>query len=46
MIVTYALPVVDEAIPSAYRKVKINLEFKMGKDDMMKAMNSFHKNDT
>ena len=46
MIVAYALPVVEEAIPSAYKKVEISSKFKMWKDAMMEEMNSLHKNDT
>ena len=46
MIVTYALSVVEEAIPSIYMKAEISSESKMWKDDMMEEMNSLHKNDT
>ena len=35
-IMAYALPVVEEAILSTYRKVKISSESKMWKDAMMK----------
>ena len=46
MIVAYALPVVEEAIPSIYRKAEINSESKIWKDAMMKEMSSVYKNDT
>ena len=46
MIVTYALSVVEEAIPSTYMKAEISLESKMWKDAMMEKMNSLHKNDS
>ena len=46
MIVAYALPVVEEAIPSTDRKAEISSEFKMWKDIMMEDMSSIHKNDT
>jgi len=29
MIVTYALPIIEEAIPSTYKQAEISLEFKM-----------------
>ena len=29
MIVTYALPIIEEAIPSTYRKTEISLDFKI-----------------
>jgi len=32
MIVAYALPIIEEAIPSTYRKTEINSESKMWKD--------------
>jgi len=35
MIVTYALPVVNEAIPSIYREAKISSKPKMCQDAMM-----------
>ena len=35
MIVSYALPVVEEAIPSTYRKAEISSESKTWKDVMM-----------
>jgi len=46
MIVAYVLPLVEEAIPSTYRKAEISSEFKIWKDVMMKDMISLHKNDT
>jgi len=46
MIVAYALPVVEEAIPSTYREVEISLESKMWKDAMKEEMRFLHKNDT
>jgi len=46
IIVTYALPVVEEAIPSIYRKAEISLKSKMWKDAMMVKMNSLYKNKT
>ena len=45
MIVAYALPVVEEAIPSTYREVEISSESKMWKD-AMEEMSSLYKNDT
>jgi len=45
MIMAYALSVVEEAIPSTYRKVEISSESKMWKDTMMKEMSYLHKND-
>jgi len=42
----YALPVVEEAILSTYRKVKISSESKMWKDAMMEEMSFLHKNYT
>jgi len=46
MIVAYAFPITEEAIPSAYRWVEISLESKMYEDAMMEEMSSLHKNDT
>ena len=46
MIVAYALPVIEEAIPSTYREAEISLESKMWKDAMEEEMSSLHKNDT
>ena len=46
MIVAYAPPVVEEAIPSTYREAEISSESKMWKDAMKEEMSSLHKNDT
>jgi len=46
MIMAYALPVVEEAIPSRYREAEISSESKMWKNVVMEEMNSLHKNDT
>jgi len=46
MIVAYALPVVEEAIPSTYREAEISSESKMWKDAMVEEMSSLYKNDT
>jgi len=46
MIVTYALPIVEEVTPSTYREAKISSEFKIWKVAMMEEMNSLHKNGT
>ena len=46
MVVAYALPVVEEAIPSTYREAEISLESKIWKDAMKEEMNSLYKNDT
>ena len=46
MIVTYALPVVEEVILFTCRKVEISLESKMWKDAMMEEMSSLHKSNT
>ena len=46
MIVAYALPAVEGAIPSTYRKTKIRSESKIWKDIMIEEMSSLHKNDT
>ena len=45
MIVLYTLLVIEEVIPSTYKKVEISSEFKTWKDVIMKKMNSLHKND-
>ena len=45
MIVTYAPPLIKEAIPSIYREAEINSELKMWKDTMMEEMSSLYKND-
>ena len=44
--VAYALPVVEEVIPSTYREAEISSEFKMWKDAMVEEMSSLYKNDT
>ena len=46
MIVAYALPVIEEAIPSTYREAKISSELKIWKDVMEEEMKSLYKNDT
>ena len=46
MIMAYALSVVEEAIPSTYRKAETNSESKMWKNVMKEEMNSLHKNNT
>jgi len=46
MIVTYALSVIEKAIPSTYRKIEISSKFKMWKDAMIEEMNFLHQNDT
>jgi len=46
MIMAYAIPVVEEAIPSTYREAEISSEFKMWKDAMEEEMSALHKNDT
>ena len=46
MIVAYALSVVEETIPSTYRKAEISSKFKMWKDAMVKEMSYLYKNDT
>ena len=46
MIVVYALPVIEKAIPSTHRKTKISSESKMWKNAMMEEMSSLYKNDT
>ena len=45
MIVAYALSVIEDVIPSIYKKTEISSESKMWKDVMMKEMNSLNKND-
>jgi len=44
--VAYALPVVEEAIPSTYMEAEISSKSKIWKDAMMNEMSSLHKNDT
>jgi len=46
MVVAYALPVIEEVIPSTYREAEISLESKMWKGIMEEEMNSLYKNDT
>ena len=46
MIGAYGLPIIEEAIPSTYRKAEISSEFKIWKDVMMQQMSSLHKNNT
>jgi len=46
MIVAYALPVIEEVIPSTYRKAEISSESKIWKDAMEEEMSSLHENDT
>jgi len=41
MIVTYALRIVEEVIPSTYRESKMSSESKMWKDAMMEEINSY-----
>jgi len=46
IVALYALPVVEEVIPSTYRKTEISSEFKMWKDVMAEEMSSLYKDDT
>ena len=46
MVVAYALPVVEEAIPSTYREAEISSESKMWRAAMEEEMKSLYKNDT
>ena len=46
MIVAYALPVVEEAIPSTFREAEISSESRMWKEAMKEEMKSLYKNDT
>ena len=46
MILAYALPVIEKAVPSTYRKAEISSEFKIWKDFTIEGMSSLHKNDT
>jgi len=46
MIIAYACPVVEEAIPSTYKEAEISSESKIWKDVMMEEMSSLYKNDT
>ena len=45
MIIIYALPVIEEVIPSTYREAEISSGSKMLKDTMMEDMSSLYKND-
>ena len=45
MIVTYALLVIEDAIPSIYRELEINPESELWKEAMLEEINSLHKND-
>jgi len=46
MTIAYALPVVEEAIPSTYKKAETSSESKMWKAVMMEEMSSLQKNNT
>jgi len=46
MIVVYALPVIEEAIPTTYREAEISSKSKIWKDVMEEEMSSLYKNDT
>jgi len=46
MIVAYTLPVIEEMIPSTYKKAKISSLSKMWKDAMEEEISSLYKNDT
>jgi len=46
MIVAYALPVIEETIPSTYREAEISSDSKMWKDAIVEEMSSLYKNDT
>jgi len=46
MVITYALPVVEEAIPSTFRETEISSEARMWKAAMNEEMQSLYKNDT
>jgi len=46
MVVAYALPIVEEAIPSTFREAEISSELKMWKAAMEEEMKSLYKNDT
>ena len=43
--VAYALSLIEDEIPSTYKKVEISFESEMWKDIMLEEMNSLHKND-
>ena len=46
MIVAYALPDVEEVIPSTYREAQISSESKILKGAIVEEMSSLHKNNT
>jgi len=46
MIVAYTPLVIEDVIPSTYKKVEISSEFEIRKEAMLEEMNSFQKNDT
>jgi len=46
MVVAYALPVVEEAIPSTFREAEISTEARMWKEAMNEEMQSLYKNNT
>jgi len=46
MIIASALPVVEEAISSTYKKAEISSESKMWKDVIVEEMSYLYKNDT
>ena len=46
MVIAYALPVIEEAIPSTVREAEISSEAKMWKAAMNGEMQSLYKNDT
>jgi len=45
MIMAYALPVIEDIIPSTYGETKISSEFMMWKEAMLEEMDSLQKND-
>ena len=46
MNVAYALPVIEDAIPSTYREAEFNSKSEMRKESMLEVMYSLQKNDT
>ena len=46
LMITYALPVVEETIPTTYREAEISSKSNMWKDAMVENMSSQPKNDT
>ena len=46
MIVGYALPIIEDAIPSTNREAEISSESEMWKKAMLEEMKSLHKKDT